>query len=299
MESFTITFTGTEPELRSVFFPPIELDGNYVIGLVDFQSYNALYNVKIPFNKFYYYKIEKIDIPKGETTISELNILFKDILKLRIDKNGILVNTKLKILFHKGFGAKINGNIIVQNNKIKIEEGETLYYYDPKNLNTIEIPEGTYEISEIVKEVQKQLPDFNLTADTVTMKATLLSQHHVFDFLKQGIGPSLLGFYGLSTPGIPYHSKNKVNINNVNVIRVKCNIANGSFLNGNKTHSIHSFYPQAPPGYKIIEVPRNIIYFPVNKRTLDVVSITFADQHDRPISFNGEETTITCHIKKI
>ena len=38
MESFTITLTGNEPELKSVFFPPIELNGDYVIGLVTFKA---------------------------------------------------------------------------------------------------------------------------------------------------------------------------------------------------------------------------------------------------------------------
>ena len=66
-----------------------------------------------------------------------------------------------------------------------------------------------------------------------------------------------------------------------------------------KNHIKFSFYPQAPPGYKIIEVPKNILYFPVNKQILDTVTITFADQDNKQIDFNGEETTITCHIKKV
>jgi len=53
MESFTITLTGNDPELKSVFFPPIELNGDYVIGLVDFQSYNSIFNVKKPYNKLH------------------------------------------------------------------------------------------------------------------------------------------------------------------------------------------------------------------------------------------------------
>jgi len=161
----------------------------------------------------------------------------------------------------------------------------------------LKFPQGTYEVVELSKEIQKQIPDFLLLADNYTMKENLVCSSHVFDFTKPCLGSILLGFTGYSTPFVGFLSTNKININNINVIRVKCNIANGSYLNGEKSHTIHSFYPEAPPGFKIIEVPRNIIYFPVNKRTLDV-SITFADQNDKPIDFNGEETTITCHIKK-
>lgn len=295
MDSFTITFTGMEPELKSVFFPPIELNGDYVIGLVDFQSYNSIFNVKKPLNTLTYYKMHKIITPKGEVTIDKLNQALDGKVEVIIQNKVALINTKVKLIFYKGLVPKLNK---LKDTKLTIGEGEDVYYYDHKAPNVIEIAEGTYEVFELAKEIQKQVPDFVLIADNKTMKATLHSSH-VFDFTKPCLGSELLGFKGFSTPDIAFKSINKININNVNVIRVKCNIANGSYLNGDKSHTIHSFYPEAPPGYKIIEVPRNIIYFPVNKRSLDVVSITFADQRDRPIDFNGEETTITCHIKKI
>ena len=77
MDSFTITFSGTESELKSVFFPPIELNDDYVIGLVDFQSYNSIFNVKKPLNTLSYYKVEKITLPKGEISVDDLNNLLK------------------------------------------------------------------------------------------------------------------------------------------------------------------------------------------------------------------------------
>jgi hypothetical protein len=295
MDSFTVTFTGSEPELKSVFFPPIELDGNYVIGLVDFQSYNSIFNVKKPLNTLTYYKVNKITTPKGTITIEALNKALDNKVVVKVTDKETLTKINAKVIPYKGLMLKLNKH---KGSIITLEEGDDVYYYDMKEPITIEIPEGTYEILDLTREVQKQIPDFTLVADNNTMKATLVSGN-VFDFTKPSLGSVLLGFKGLSTPFIAFHSTNKININNINVIRVKCNIANGSYLNGNKSHTIHSFYPEAPPGYKIIEVPRNIIYFPVNKRTLDVVSITFADQNDRPIDFNGEETTITCHIKKI
>ena len=295
MDSFTITFTGTEPELKSVFFPPIELDGDYVIGLVDFQSYNSIFNVKKPLNTITYYKVQKITTPKGMVKIDKLNEALGGKVTVLIKGDQTLIKTAVKLIHNKGLAPKLSKHT---GNEIKIDEGEDIFYYDTKSPNVVEIPEGTYEVIELAKEIQKQIPDFILAADSTNMKASLIS-NNIFDFTKPCLGSMLLGFRGMSTPFFKFISTNKVNINNINVIRVKCNIANGSYINGNKSHTIHSFYPDTPPGYKIIEVPRNIIYFPVNKRTLDVVSITFADQHDKPIDFNNEETTITCHIKKI
>ena len=295
MDSFTVTFTGTEPELKSVFFPPIELNGDYVIGLVDFQSYNAIFNVKKPINTLTYYKVQKITTPKGNVSIEKLNEALKDILTIKMVGKQLLTRFHVKIIPYKGLIPKLNKH---EGDTIIVEEGEDVFHYDLNSPNVLEIPEGTYEVFDLAREIQKSIPDFMLTADNKTLKATMMCSH-VFDFTKPCLGSVLLGFKGLSTPYVPFTSTNKVNINNVNVIRVKCNIANGSYLNGEKSHTIHSFYPEAPPGYKIIEVPRNILYFPVNQRSLDEVSITFADQNDRPIDFNGEETTITCHIKKI
>lgn len=296
MDAFTITLTGTEPELKSVFFPPIELNGEYLIGLVDFQSYNSLFNVKQPYNKFHYYEIQKIITPKGKgITFESLNNAFKDKLKVIFRDNQTLINTKVKLLFNKGLLPKLTK---LTTNKIDIGENEDIFYYDNNLVKEIVIPEGTYEIFEIAKEVQKQFPDFLLQVDSAKIKVTLMTNSGIFDFTKDGIGKFLMGFYGISTPGVPFKSTRKVNINNINVIRIQCNIANGSFLNGKKSHTVHSFYPTAPPGYKIIEVPKNILYFPVNKRTLDTVTISFADQDDTPIHFNGEEVTVTFHIKK-
>jgi len=217
-------------------------------------------------------------------------------LKVRIHQNQAHINTKLKLLHHKGLIPKLNK---LTKETITIEENEDIFYYDTKVVKEIEIPEGSYEVMDIVKEIQKHFPDFNLQVNSSTMKATLMTNAVVWDFTKPGLGTKLLGFYGITIPGFPFLSTRKINVNNINVIRVQCNIANGSFLNGNKSHTIHSFYPQAPPGYKIIEVPKNILYFPVNKQILDTVTITFADQDNKPIDFNGEETTITCHIKKV
>ena len=70
------------------------------------------------------------------------------------------------------------------------------------------------------------------------MKATLINNAVVWDFTKPCLGTKLLGLYGITRPGFPFVSTHKINANNINVIRVQCNIANSSFLNGKKSHKI-------------------------------------------------------------
>src|SRR5215468_1089497 len=84
MDSFTIACTGNTSILESKFFPPIQLNGKYQIGLKNLYSYNAIYNIKEPNNILYYYNEEKIFIPKQSMTIEQL--------KTHIAKSGITLN---------------------------------------------------------------------------------------------------------------------------------------------------------------------------------------------------------------
>lgn len=76
--SWTFTITGRESELSTDFYPPIELDDPraraYVIGLIDFQTYNAIPNIDQANNKFYYgQQQQQFEIPEGQYELADLN----------------------------------------------------------------------------------------------------------------------------------------------------------------------------------------------------------------------------------
>ena len=146
--------------------------------------------------------------------------------------------------------------------------------------------------------VKVKITDFKLDTNRRTFRCKMFSSK-VFDFKREGFGRSLLGFRGYSKPDTLYVGEARVMINHINSIRVMCNIAGGAYLNGNRTHAIYEFYPEVPPGYKVIIIPRNIIYFPVNVKILDTVSIIFKDQDNNDVSFNGEEINLRLHMKKV
>lgn len=72
--SWMLTFSGNSSVLTTDYFPPIELDRNasYVIGLVDFQTYNSIPNVDESNNKFHYGEDKIIVIPEGAYEIEDL-----------------------------------------------------------------------------------------------------------------------------------------------------------------------------------------------------------------------------------
>jgi hypothetical protein len=90
-----------------------------------------------------------------------------------------------------------------------------------------------------------------------------------------------------------------VDIMRVNMIRIECNIATNSYRNGEPVHIIHSFYPTDPPGYKIVENPRNVIYLPINTRIIHNISLKIIDQNGFPVNFRKEVVTVTLHLRKV
>lgn len=223
--SFTIVLSGTSNILTANFNPPIYIDdGDYVVGLINFETFNA--------------------IP----------------------------------------------NIDERNNQFSIEG------------LTITIPTGAYELADInkyIKERYQQAKDvtINISPNHNTLH-TILESNRQVEFY-EGTIAKILGFKDRILPPGRHISDYPAEIIKVNAISVDCSIAAGSYYNGKPAHIIHQFFPSVGPGFKIIEIPQNIIYFPVNVKILSHITIQICDQNGELINFSGETVTIRLHIRKI
>lgn len=228
--SYSIVLTGNSSELVTKFNPPIYLeeDSDYVVALINFETFNAIPNIDETNNLFIYNIDEKITIPTGNYEVDDLNNLISE----KLEKE------------HIGFRLSANNNTL----KTHIKTTTSVYFFEGTIGSILGFKEGTV-LNGAVQE--------------------------------------------------GYDSDFPASILKVNVVNIDCSIAEGSYLNGEPVHTIHQFFPNVGPGFKIIEAPRNLIYFPVAVKVLDKIVIKILDQDGLPVNFRGETVTLRLHIKKL
>lgn len=283
MTSITLTLTGVSSQLSAQYCPAIDIsDGEYVCGLIDFQTFNSIPNIDETNNLFYFgYPNQNNDIKPANIELNSVE-LFEDSADFISEKEeGQQVKKRQK---------RTVGNFSYNKQK-KIP------------LSFIKIPTGSYELEHLSEYLQKRLKvkgaKLVLQANKNTLQCELFCNQPI-DFSRPNTVAPLLGFKSNQVLAAyqPHESQLPANILKVNVIRVQCNIITGSYLNNQASHSIHEFSPKVPPGYKIIEVPQNVIYFPITVKNIQRIDLTLVDQHNQLINFRGETITIRLHIKK-
>lgn len=253
--SYIFTLSGESSVLSCDIFPELELDvnGEYLLGLINFESFNSIPNIEEGCNKFYY-----IDKTNEERSITI--------------QTGSYEISDIESYLRKQMGDKRPDKI------------ESSFQRDNSNSN-----------SEVV--VSDML--ISITPNNNTLRSEIKCTQDI-DFTKHdSIGP-LLGFKKRKLIAYRNHSSDyTVNILKVNAIVVECNIVTSSYFNGSPTHTVHTFFPSVPPGFKIIETPANVIYLPINTRNIDNITLKILDQQGNPINFREETITVTLHLKKL
>lgn len=271
MSTLTLTLNGKSSHLHAEYFPPIDIsDGDYVCGLIDFQTFNAVPNVDETNNLFHFhYKVKKEvqEKSKGDDSANNRSVQKSLIRALGVD------------------------TIVIDEN-VEIRTG------------CVSIPVGSYEITQIADYLREQLQKhgviFHLQPNKNTLKCEMTCSAWLVDFSKENSIGSLLGFsQKMYVENVMHVSEATVKITRVNAVRIDCDLIRGSYINNKPAHTIHEFSIKVEPGYKIIEVPNKVIYFPIVVKSISSVNISLVDQENKLIDFRGETITLRIHIKKV
>ena len=105
------------------------------------------------------------------------------------------------------------------------------------------------------------------------------------------------GFYQL-IPG-SYKSDKPINITGIDKVPLKCNVVDGSIVNGVREHILYLFELDQPPGHKIYKEPKVKLLKKINKSNLSHITFYFEDDDYRPVDFNRETLSFTRQLIKI
>lgn len=179
-----------------------------------------------------------------------------------------------------------------------VDERNNKFYYGKNEV--IEIPEGSYELQDIYDYLKSNIKNaaLKLTCNNNTLKTRIFCSEDVHFNKNAAIG-KILGFGTESIKAnISTESQYPISILATTIVRIECDVISGSFVNGKASHIIYEFVPNVPPGYRIIEIPKNIIYFPVNQSSINSINIRLLDAENNQINLRGEEVQLYLHFKK-
>ena len=139
-----------------------------------------------------------------------------------------------------------------------------------------------------------------ISANTNILKSEMIiKDNYEVDFRRYNFCNTLLGFHSkLYTSGFN-ESENMVNILTINGILVNIDIVKGSYFNGSTQPTTYSFYPNVSPGHKIIEIPQNLLYFPITSDTIHSITIWLTDHKGNEVNLRGQNLSMRFHLREI
>ena len=242
-------------------------------------------------------QIEKLNLAEMLRTREEeqplaLSLIQQDEIEQHVEKLKVLVRKQRHLVTDE------NGNDISNDDNVYLPKSKRVL------AGSITIPDGSYELAQIAtilkKEFSKKGIHFRMEVNENTMRTEIYCSNANIDFTQSDSIRSILGFQSrILNAGETHISDNVVNILKVNIIRVECSLASGAFINGKPCHTIHEFFPDVAPGYKLDIVPKTITYLPIVRKSIPSVTVRFLDQDDNLIDFRNETLTCRLHIRRV
>ena len=100
------------------------------------------------------------------------------------------------------------------------------------------------------------------------------------------------------SPGVNTSDK-LINLSTIDKIRIKCDVIDGSVVNGLRQPILFSFPLDKPAGYKAFCESETIHYKKMNKSALNTITFYLEHNYNEEVNFNQETLTFTLRMIKI
>ena len=313
------------------FSQPIQIQGNWMIGLTDLEVYNSIFYIKEENNRFEIYR----DTPT-KFQFLDLKDELEEILGIpHITREHLLDDeTASRIIdeYHKLSHEKKNSDgytiLLLNYSRSQLRDFES-YLRIRKGLDeediqlilkeynshfiTYELTPGIYtiqDISDAVHTFSGHSDIIKIEYNDISMKTKIILKYNdlrenfglgTLRFDKKSFFHTLLGhdpYFDYKVPGV-YTSDKILNLNTTNKIHLKCDVIDGSIQNGVRQPILYSFVLNKPSGYKIFSEPETIHYKKINKYVLNTITFYLEDDNNEEVDFNGETLTFTLQMIKI
>ena len=287
----TLEFKMTKSREIFQFSPPIQVKGDWMIGLVDLEVYNSIFTITDENNKFELYKIP--DEKAGGVTYEkvrdeiEKDLDIEDITAtdLQDDIKGPFIIEEYKEQVSKRMKDEQYMNILLiyissvfqgfesfLRTQIDLVEDDIKLVLDEYNSSfiTYELEPGIYSYREISEALfyilQSEYPQSGsenlIRLDDVTRKTKLIVNSGIIAirFDEKSFFSTILGF----SAGWDYKQYNQylsqkiVNSSSTNKIHLKCDAIDGSVIDGVRQPILYSFVLDKPSGYKVCCEPETV-----------------------------------------
>ena len=335
----TFEFKTFKPRETFHFRQPIQIQGSWMIGLTDLEVYKSIFNITEENNKFELYRdsSNKFGFLELKDELEEiLNIPHISQERLQYDVIGPrIIDESLKLSREKensdGYMMLLLGysrspfrdfesylRIVVGLDE---EDLQLILKQYNSHFITYELTPGIYTIkdfSDTTHTFSGHSEIIQIEYNDITIKTKILLKYiggqkkfglGTLRFDERSFDHTLLGFEPywdykpsnsnhVAIPGV-YTSDKILNLSATNKIHSKCDIIDGSVVNGLRQPILYSFVLDKKPGYKVICEPETIHYKKINKSVLSTITFYLEDDDDKDVDFNGETLTFTLQMIEI
>ena len=335
----TLEFKMSKPRETFHFKPPFQINGDWIIGLTDLEVYNSIYNITEGNNRFEIYRdtSKKFGFLELKDELEEiLNIphitrehlddeilgqrMIDEFFKLSHEKKNSDGYMILLLGYSKSPFRDFESYLRIV---VGLDEEDILLIMKQYNSHfvTFELTPGIYtirDISDAIRTFSGHSEIMEIEYDNITMKTKIILKYiggqkkfglGTLRFDKRSFFHTLLGFepywdykpINSNDPHIQvvYISDKNLNLNTTNKIHLKCDVIDGSVVDGLRQPILYSFVLDKKPGFKVFSEPETIHYKKINKSVLNAITFYLEDDIDEEINFNGETLTFTLQMIKI